>query len=405
MSEKQILQLSQRARLMPASPIRRLVPYAEKAKARGIKVYHLNIGQPDIETPAEIMRGYREVDIKVLGYGHSAGLQTYIQTLVSYYHSVGIDVTGDDILVTTGGSEAILFAIKAVTDPGDEVIVPEPFYTNYFGFAVMAGVKLVPITTHADNGFALPSKEQFVRLITPRTKAILFSNPGNPTGVVYSEAEMELLRQLALEYNLFLIGDEVYREFVYDEGVQPLSVLNLKGVEDRTVMVDSISKRYSACGARVGCVVSRNRDFMAAMLRFGQARLCPPTVDQLAAQRAQDIPPSYFAQVRDEYRRRRDVLCDELSKIPGVKFLRPRGAFYLIARLPVPDAEAFAIFLLNDFHLDHETVMLAPAQGFYATPGLGNDEVRIAYVLKCEDLVRAVRVLAAGLKAFPHRTE
>ncbi|NPV14990.1 pyridoxal phosphate-dependent aminotransferase [candidate division WOR-3 bacterium] len=400
-----MLQLSQRARLMPASPIRRLVPYAEKAKARGIKVYHLNIGQPDIETPAEIMRGYREVDIKVLGYGHSAGLQTYIQTLVSYYHSVGIDVTGDDILVTTGGSEAILFAIKAVTDPGDEVIVPEPFYTNYFGFAVMAGVKLVPITTHADNGFALPSKEQFVRLITPRTKAILFSNPGNPTGVVYSEAEMELLRQLALEYNLFLIGDEVYREFVYDEGVQPLSVLNLKGVEDRTVMVDSISKRYSACGARVGCVVSRNRDFMAAMLRFGQARLCPPTVDQLAAQRAQDIPPSYFAQVRDEYRRRRDVLCDELSKIPGVKFLRPRGAFYLIARLPVPDAEAFAIFLLNDFHLDHETVMLAPAQGFYATPGLGNDEVRIAYVLKCEDLVRAVRVLAAGLKAFPHRTE
>ncbi len=405
MSEKQMLQLSQRVRLMPASPIRRLVPYAEKAKARGIKVYHLNIGQPDIETPAEIMKGYREVDIKVLGYGHSAGLQTYIQTLVSYYHSVGIDVTGDDILVTTGGSEAILFAIKAVTDPGDEVIVPEPFYTNYFGFAIMAGVKLVPITTHADNGFALPPKEQFVRLITRRTKAILFSNPGNPTGVVYSETEMELLRQLALEYNLFLIGDEVYREFVYDEGVQPLSVLNLKGIEDRAVMVDSISKRYSACGARVGCVVSRNKEFMGAMLKFGQARLCPPTIDQLAAQRAQDIPPSYFAQVRDEYRHRRDVLCAELSKIPGVKFLRPRGAFYLIARLPVTDAEAFAIFLLNDFHLDRETVMLAPAQGFYATPGLGKDEVRIAYVLKCEDLVRAVRVLAAGLKAFPHRTE
>jgi len=403
MSEKPIMQLSQRARLMPASPIRRLVPYAEKAKARGIKVYHLNIGQPDIETPAEIMNGYREVDIKVLGYGHSAGLQTYIDTLVSYYHSVGIEITGDDILVTTGGSEAILFAIKAVTDPGDEVIVPEPFYTNYFGFAIMAGVKLVPITTSADNGFALPRKEQFVRLITPRTKAILFSNPGNPTGVVYSEMEMELLRQLALEYNLFLIGDEVYREFVYDENVRALSVLNLNGVEDRAVMVDSISKRYSACGARIGCVASRNRDFMAAMLRFGQARLCPPTVDQLAAQRAKDIPPSYFDEVRHEYRRRRDVLCEELSKIPGVKFLRPRGAFYLIARLPVPDAEEFAIFLLNDFHLAGATVMLAPAQGFYATPGLGKDEVRIAYVLKCEDLVRAVQVLKAGLAAFANR--
>jgi len=403
MSDKQIMQLSQRARLMPASPIRRLVPYAEKAKARGIKVYHLNIGQPDIETPAEIMNGYREVDIKVLGYGHSAGLPTYIDTLVSYYHSVGIEITNDDILVTTGGSEAILFAIKAVTDPGDEVIVPEPFYTNYFGFAIMAGVKLVPITTSADNGFALPPKEQFVRLITPRTKAILFSNPGNPTGVVYSETEMELLRQLALEYNLFLIGDEVYREFVYDENVRPLSVLNLKGIEDRAVMVDSISKRYSACGARIGCVASRNRDFMATMLRFGQARLCPPTVDQLAAQRAKDIPPSYFDEVRHEYRRRRDVLCEELSKIPGVKFLRPRGAFYLIARLPVVDAEEFAIFLLNDFHLDRETVMLAPAQGFYATPGLGKDEVRIAYVLKCEDLVRAVQVLKAGLQAFSNR--
>ncbi|MGQ9677903.1 MAG: pyridoxal phosphate-dependent aminotransferase [bacterium] len=403
MSEREMLQLSHRARIMPASPIRRLVPYAEQAKARGIRVYHLNIGQPDIETPVEIMNGYREVDIKVLGYGHSAGLPRYIETLVDYYQRGGIEVKKEDIIVTTGGSEAILFAIKAVSDPGDEIIVPEPFYTNYFGFAVMSGVKLIPLTTRAENGFALPSKEEFTRLITPRTKAIMFSNPGNPTGVVYSPQEMDMLRQLALEFNLFLIGDEVYREFVYDEDVKPVSVLSLKGIEDRSVMVDSISKRYSACGARIGCVVSRNRDFMAVMLKFGQARLCPPTIDQLAAQRSQMLPPSYFEQVRDEYRRRRDVLCAELAKVPGVKFLVPRGAFYLIAQLPVLDAEEFAIFLLNDFQLNNETVMVAPAQGFYATPGLGKNEIRIAYVLNCEELVRAVEVLAAGLTAFSNR--
>lgn len=403
MGERQLLQLSQRARSMPASPIRRLVPYAEKAKAKGIKVYHLNIGQPDIETPTEIINGYREVNIKVLGYGHSAGLPEYIETLVKYYHQAGIDVKKEDILVTTGGSEAILFALKAVTDPGDEVIVPEPFYTNYFGFAVMAGVKLTPLTTRAENGFALPPKEEFTRLITPRTRAIMFSNPGNPTGVVYSPQEMATLHQLALEYNLFLIGDEVYREFVYDEDVTPISVLNLKGIEDRAILVDSVSKRYSACGARVGCVVSRNREVIAAMLKFGQARLCPPTIDQLAAQRAKQLPSSYFKQVREEYRRRRDVLCAELAKVPGVKFHVPRGAFYLVAQLPVVDAEQFVIFLLNDFHLNNETVMVAPAEGFYATPGLGKNEVRIAYVLNCKDLVRAVQILAAGLAAFPHR--
>ncbi len=394
------LRLSERARLMPASPIRRLVPYAERAKARGVKVYHLNIGQPDIETPAEIMSGYRNVDIKVLDYGHSAGLKSYIATLVKYYRRVGIDVGAENILVTTGGSEAIAFALQGVADAGDEVIVPEPFYTNYAGFAVMAGVKLVPILTRRENGFALPPQEEFVKLITPRTRAIIFSNPGNPTGVVYTREEMELLRALALEYNLYLISDEVYREFVYDEGVKPLSVLNLNGVDDRAIMVDSISKRYSACGARIGCVVSRNAEFMATMLKFGQARLCPPTVDQLAAQGAIDIPDAYFEAVRLEYRQRRDVLCEELAKIPGVKFLKPQGAFYLIAQLPVADAEEFAIFLLNDFQLNNETVMLAPANGFYLTPGKGKDEVRIAYVLKCEDLVRAVRVLGAGLEEF-----
>ncbi len=405
MEKERRLTLSTRARLMPASPIRRLVPYAEEAKARGIKVYHLNIGQPDIPTPVEIMQGYRDVDIKVLEYGHSAGLKSYIQTLVDYYDRTGIDVRPEDILVTTGGSEAISFALKAVADPGDEVIVPEPFYTNYFGVAVMSGVKIVPITTRADNGFALPPKEEFVRLITPRTRAIMFSNPGNPTGAVYSQQEMELLKELALEFNLYLISDEVYREFVYDEDTRPISVLNLPGIEDRAVMVDSISKRYSACGARIGCVVSRNPEFMAVMLKFGQARLCPPTIDQLAAQRAALIPPSYFASVRAEYRQRRDVLCAELKKIPGVKFLKPRGAFYMIVRLPVNDAEDFAIFLLKDFNLDNETVMLAPANGFYATPGLGKDEVRIAYVLKTADLVRSARILAAGLEAFNRRKE
>lgn len=394
--------LSQRALLMPASPIRRLVPYAERAKASGIKVYHLNIGQPDIETPEEIMNGYKKIDIKVLEYGHSAGLKSYIHTLVEYYQKVGIAVQAEDILVTTGGSEAISFALKAVCDPGEEVLVPEPFYTNYLGFAIMSGVKLVPILTRRENGFALPGKDEFLKLITPNTRAILFSNPSNPTGAVYTSEEMESLRQLALEYNLFLIGDEVYREFVYDETV-PVSVLNLSGIEDRTVMVDSISKRYSACGARIGCVVSRNKEFMATMLKFGQARLCPPLIDQLAAQEAARIPPSYFQQVRNEYRRRRDVLCAELKKIPGVKFLPPRGAFYLIAGLPVDDAEKFAIFMLNEFSLDNETVMLAPGNGFYATPGMGSNEVRIAYVLKCEELIRSVEIIGAGLRAYLRR--
>ncbi len=384
---------------MPASPIRRLVPYAEKAKAKGIKVYHLNIGQPDIETPREIMDGYKKVNIKVLEYGHSAGLKSYIQVLVKYYQNAGIGVQPEDILVTTGGSEAISFALKAICDPGEEVIVPEPFYTNYLGFAIMAGVKLVPILTKPENGFALPGKDDFIKLITPKTRAILFSNPSNPTGAVYTADEMEILRQLAVEYNLFLIGDEVYREFVYDETV-PISVLNLKGIEDRAVMVDSISKRYSACGARVGCVVSRNKEFMNTMLKFGQARLCPPTIDQLAAQEAAKIPKIYFEEVRHEYRKRRDVLCGELKKIPGVKFLPPKGAFYLIAGLPVDDAERFAIFMLDEFSLDNETVMLAPGSGFYATPGMGKNEVRIAYVLKCEDLIRSVEILNAGLKAY-----
>ncbi|MEO0085650.1 MAG: pyridoxal phosphate-dependent aminotransferase [candidate division WOR-3 bacterium] len=393
------LQISERAKTMPASPIRRLVPFADRAKARGIKVYHLNIGQPDIETPEEMMAAYRRTDIRVLSYGPSDGLRSYREALAGYYRRVGIDLKPEEILVTTGGSEAILFALKAVADVGDEVIVVEPFYTNYAGFAVMACVKLVPVTSRADDGFRLPSRADFERVITARTRAIIYSNPGNPTGVIYTAAELEQLRRLALDFNLFLIADEVYREFCYED-TAPLSVLNLEGLDDRAVLVDSVSKRYSACGARVGCVASRNREFMQAMLRFGQARLCPPTIDQLAAEAALAVPDSYFRQMRDEYRCRRDVVCDALARIPGVVCHKPGGAFYVVARLPVRDAEEFAVFMLDRFNVDGETVMVAPADGFYATPGKGKDEVRIAYVLNCEDLRRAMRILAAGIEEF-----
>lgn len=394
--------LSERARLMPASPIRRLVPHAERAKAQGVRVYHLNIGQPDIDTPAEMMAAYRSYNARVLEYGHSAGLVSYRQGLVDYYARVGIEVEFEDILVTTAGSEAILFALEAVADPGDEVIVPEPFYTNYSGFAVMAGIRLVPVTARVEDGFRLPAREEFERLITGRTRAILFSNPGNPTGVVYTQEEMERLRGLALEYNLFLIADEVYREFVYDD-VRHISVLSLSGIDDRAILVDSVSKRYSACGARIGCVVSRNRELMDVMLRFGQARLCPPTVDQLAAEAALRVPESYFDRMRAEYRRRRDIVCDALAAIPGAVLHRPAGAFYVVVRLPIDDGEKFATFMLDEFRVDNTTVMVAPADGFYATPGKGKDEVRIAYVLCCEDLSQAMAILRAGVIAYAGR--
>jgi len=397
--------LSERGRVMPASPIRKLVPYAGRAKARGTKVYHLNIGQPDIETPVEMMAAYRAVDLKVLSYGPSGGLPGYVEALAGYYHGVGIDVEPADIQVTTAGSEALLFVFKAITDHGDEIIVPEPYYTNYAGFAVMSGVKVVPLTTSGENCFALPDRETVEKLIGPKTKAILFSNPGNPTGAVYTREEMAMLRELALDYGLYLVGDEVYREFIYDEGVEHISVLNLEGLEDRAVVVDSVSKRYSACGARVGCIVSRNHDIMATALKFGQARLCPPTIDQIAAQAALSVPMSYFDGVRAEYKARRDLLCRELNEMPGVMCRMPRGAFYTIVRLPVEDAERFAIFMLEEFDLDGETVMVAPAAGFYATPGMGRDEVRIAYVLNTEDLERAMMVFRAGLKAYQDKKE
>jgi len=339
--------LSRRAIETPASPIRRLVPYADRAKARGIKVYHLNIGQPDIETPAEMMDGYRNVDIKVLSYGPSQGLKEYIDALVLYYGRVGIEVRAQDILVTTGGSEAIMFALDTVADAGDEVIVPEPFYTNYSGFASTASVKLVPVTCLAETGFALPPKAEFERAITSRTRAILYCSPGNPTGTVFTRPELEMLAELCVEHGLYLIGDEAYREFIYDDDTEHTSVLNIAGIEDRAILVDSVSKRYSACGARIGCIISRNADLMAAVLKFGQARLCPPTVDQLAAMAAVKVPDSYFAEVRREYQSRRDLVCDAIAKIPGAVCRKPGGAFYVVPKLPIRDGEEFALRYLH----------------------------------------------------------
>jgi aspartate aminotransferase len=394
------VRLSGRAIEMPASPIRRLVPLADRARARGVKVYHLNIGQPDVETPAEMMNGYRSVDIKVLSYGPSQGLKEYIDALVGYYRRVGIRLDPAEVCITTGGSEAISFAFDAVADAGDEVIVPEPFYTNYAGFAATACVKLVPVTCLAEAGFALPPKAEFEQAITKRTRAIIYSNPGNPTGAVYTRAQLSMLAELCREHGLYLIGDEAYREFIYDDDTEHVSVLNLEGIEDRAILVDSVSKRYSACGARVGCVASRNQALMAAILKFGQARLCPPTVDQLAAMAAVSVPDSYFKEVRREYQCRRDVVCAAIAKIPGALCVKPRGAFYVVAKLPIDDGEQFASFMLNDFQLDGETVMVAPADGFYATPGKGKDEVRIAYVLNCLDLDRAMKVLTAGIEAY-----
>jgi aspartate aminotransferase len=397
------VRLSRRAVEMPASPIRRLVPLADRAKARGVKVYHLNIGQPDIETPVEMMDGYHKFDIKVLSYGPSQGLKEYIDSLVGYYRGVGINVQPADVLITTGGSEAISFAFDAAADPGDEVIVPEPFYTNYAGFAATASLKLAPVTCVAETGFALPGREEFEKVLTERTRAVIYSSPGNPTGAVYSRQELEMLAGFCRDHGLYLIGDEAYREFVYDPDTTHTSVMNLAGIEDRAILVDSVSKRYSACGARVGCLVSRNKELIAAGLKFGQARLCPPTVDQLAAMAAVNVPSRYFEEMRHEYMCRRDVVCAAIARIPGALCVKPRGAFYVVARLPIDDGEKFASFMLNEFQLGGETVMVAPADGFYATPGKGKDEVRIAYVLNCLDLDQAMKILAAGVEAYSKR--
>ena len=391
--------LSERGNLMPSSPIRRLVPFADQAKEQGKHVYHLNIGQPDIKTPDSFMNPIRNFNLPVLEYGPSAGLTSLRKKLVEYYKRFDIDLEYEDILITTGGSEAIIFTLMAICDQGDEIIIPEPFYTNYNGFAVEAGVKVVPITSGIEDDFQLPPIETIAAKITDKTRAVMICNPNNPTGYVYSKEELRLLRELVLKHDLFLLSDEVYREFVYDGEVHS-SVMHLPGIEDRAIMLDSVSKRYSACGARIGMIVTRNREVIQAALKFGMARLCPPTIEQVGTEAGIDTQQAYFDEVIKEYTERRDVMVKALREMPGVVAPNPKGAFYLVARLPVDDADRFAKWLLTDFSIDNETVMVAPANGFYSTPGLGKNEVRIAYVLNVRDIKKAMRILAEGLKAY-----
>jgi aspartate aminotransferase len=393
--------ISQRAKAMPASPIRKLVPLSDEAKARGIKVYHLNIGQPDIPTPPEFMNAIRNYDQVVLAYGNSKGEASYLKGLAGYYKRVGIDLEPRDIQVTTGGSEAIIFGMVCVAGVDDEIIVFEPFYTNYNGFAMMAEVKLVPVTLRAENGFHLPAREAIERLVTPRTRAILACSPNNPTGTVYTREEMDMLAGICRERNLFLLSDEVYREYIY-EG-RHTSVMHLADMSDRAILLDSVSKRYSACGARIGCLASRNPEVMDAVLRMGQARLCSPSIEQAGAAAALQLGDAYYEGMAGEFRRRRDVVYEELMKIPGVVCLKPSGAFYIMAKLPVKDAEDFARWMLTDFNVDGATTMVAPGPGFYATPGKGCDEARIAYVLNVDDLRQAMRILARGIEAYNSR--
>ena len=385
---------------MPESPIRKLVPFAENAKRKGKKVYHLNIGQPDIQTPSVALEAIKNFDNNVVEYSHSAGFESYRKGLASYYQSLDIDVSYNDLMVTTGGSEALLFALNSCLDAGDEIIIPEPFYANYNGFSISAGITVKPISTSISNGFALPPIEDFVKLITPKTKAILICNPGNPTGYLYSQEELELLRDVVKKYNLFLFADEVYREFCYD-GNSHCSVLSLDGLEKHAVVIDSTSKRYSMCGIRVGCIVSKNPEVINTALKFAQARLSPPTFGQVAGEAALSTPKSYFEDVINEYVSRRDLLVDGLNKIDGVICPKPKGAFYAIAQLPVDNAEKFAQWLLEEFDYLNETLMVAPAAGFYSTEGEGNNQVRIAYVLNQDSLKRAIKCLEQALIQYP----
>lgn len=395
--------LSSKSRILPASPIRKLVPYAEAAARQGVKIYHLNIGQPDIPTPQIAIDAVKGIQDKIFAYGHSAGLESYRRKLVGYYQSVGIDLTYENLIITNGGSEAIFMALSICLDEGDEVLIPEPFYANYNGFAVEAGVQVRTIPSSIENNFALPPIEEFDRHITPRTKAILICNPNNPTGYLYSQNELEQLRDIVLKHDMFLICDEVYREFCYD-GAKHFSGMNLKGAEQNVIMIDSVSKRYSMCGVRLGALVTRNREVLDAALRMGQARLCPPYLAQVAAIAALDTPPSYFQEVHDEYVVRRNCIVKALNAIEGVYCPTSRGAFYSIVKLPVDDADRFARWMLEEFRYKDQTVMLAPAAGFYATPGLGRNEVRIAYVLKCEDLLAAAECIREALKVYPGRS-
>ncbi|NPA46850.1 MAG: pyridoxal phosphate-dependent aminotransferase [Chlorobi bacterium] len=392
-------QLSELSGQMPASPIRKLVPFANAAKKRGIKVYHLNIGQPDIPTPENVLEAIRQYNEPLIAYTQSQGTESYRQGLARYYQKHGIDVTADDIIVTTGGSEALLFTVGSIANPGDEIIIPEPYYANYNSFVTLFKVKVVPVQSRIEDNFALPPVEAFEELITPRTKAILYSNPSNPTGYVYSKEEIGKLRQLALKHDIFIIADEVYREFIYGD-TKHHSILHQPDMETHGIIVDSVSKRYSMCGARIGAVVSKNKELMASVLKFAQARLSPPTLGQYASEAALDTPQSYFDEVIDEYKTRRDILIEGLESIPGVKIGYPKGAFYLMAELPVDDTDRFARWLLESFSHNGETVMVAPASGFYSNPALGSKQVRIAYVLNTADLRRSVELLRMAIEQY-----
>jgi len=395
--------ISVKGEKIPASPIRKLVPFAEDAKRLGIKVYHLNIGQPDIPTPEVALEAVKNINVKVIEYSHSAGIESYRRKLVQYYNKVGIDINYEQMIITNGGSEALMMAMNVCLDSGDEVLVPEPFYANYNGFAVQSDVVIRPITSTIENNFALPSIEDFERHITPRTKAILICNPNNPTGYLYSKKELEQLRDIILRYDLFLFSDEVYKEFCYD-GEEYHSVLNLEGVDENVVMIDSVSKRYSMCVVRVGAIISRNKEVIKSALKVAQARLCPPYFSQVAAEAAIDAPKEYFEEVYDEYLKRRNFLVENLNKIEGVYCPTPKGAFYTLVRLPIDDCDRFARWLLEEFEYDKQTVMVAPATGFYATKCLGLNEVRLAYVLNIDDLRSAIKCIEEALKVYPGRT-
>jgi aspartate aminotransferase len=388
---------------MPASPIRKLVPFAEAAKKRGTKIYHLNIGQPDIETPEVMLNAIKNADIKVLEYSHSAGIESYRKKLANYYNSFHIAIDYNDIIITTGGSEAIEIAMMTCFNEGDEIIIPEPFYANYNGFSCAADVKVVPVKSTIENGFALPPISEFEKLITPKTKGIMICNPGNPTGYLYTRNELESLKQLVIKHDLFLLSDEVYREFCYD-GKEYVSVMHLEGIDNNVVLLDSISKRYSACGARIGAMISKNKEVMATAMKFAQARLSPPTFGQIGAEAALETPKSYFDKVQKEYVERRDFLIEALNKMSGVFCPKPSGAFYCIARLPIDDADKFCQWLLESFEYEKQTVMLAPATGFYSTKGSGLNEVRLAYVLNKTDLKNAMICLEKALQVYPGKT-
>jgi len=395
--------ISDKGKAMPASPIRKLVPYSEEAKRKGRTVYHLNIGQPDIPTPDVALNAIRNMDLKVIEYSHSAGNESYRRKLAEFYTGIGIKIDHTQLLITTGGSEAILFALNSCLNPGDEIITPEPFYANYNGFAVSAGIKIVPVTSYIKDDFALPPISEIEKKITPGTKGIIVCSPNNPTGYLYSKEEFMQLREIIIKHDLYLFSDEAYREFCYD-GASHFSAMILEGVDNNVIMMDSVSKRYSECGVRIGALITKNKEVIATALKFAQARLSPPGLGQIAGEASIDTPPEYFKEVNREYTARRNFMVDALNEIPGVYCPKPKGAFYTVVKLPVDDSDRFAQWLLEEFEYKNQTVMIAPASGFYSTPGYGKNEVRIAYVLKIDDLKNAMEVLAEALKIYPGRT-